>query len=63
MSEIESCEVKTSIVVFIFILLTIIVLKNFVDVSVNDGEATDAYKRLRDRGYTTQQIYEMGKDQ
>lgn len=26
-------------------------------------EAEDAYKRLRDQGYTTQEIYEMGKDQ
>jgi len=26
-------------------------------------EAEDAYKRLRDQGFTAQEIYEMGKDQ
>lgn len=26
-------------------------------------EAEDAYQRLRDQGFTTKQIYEMGKDQ
>ncbi len=25
-------------------------------------EAEDAYKRLRDQGFTAQEIYEMGKD-
>lgn len=26
-------------------------------------EAEDAYQRLRDQGFTAQEIYEMGKDQ
>lgn len=28
---------------------------------INNKEAEDAYRKLRDAGYTTQEIYEMGK--
>jgi len=46
---------------FVFICFIISALMNGCNDKGYNKEAEDAYKRLRDQGYTTKQIYEMGK--
>ena len=46
-----------SICVFIILIVTSIDIFK----TNNHRDANEAYKRLRDQGYSTQEIYEMGK--
>jgi hypothetical protein len=54
----SSRAVTDAIIIITFVVWAIVVLLKG---DYGNKETEDAYKKLRDQGYTNKQIYEMGK--